>query len=71
VKLKLTLYAKMNQLHVLARSCRGHARDRFQEEIYWMVLGKALQGQDSPGGRELLWVCLISAIQPEIVIGGL
>jgi hypothetical protein len=62
----------MHQIHVLARSCRGHARDRFQEEIRRMVLGKLCKDKILlVGSRELLWGCLMSAIRPEIVIGGL
>jgi hypothetical protein len=61
----------MYQLHVLARPCRGHPRDRFQEEPIGCCLGKLYKDKiPLVGDRELLWVCLISAIQPEVVTGG-
>jgi hypothetical protein len=67
----------MYQLHVLARSCRGHvARDRFQDESVGCCLGKLYKDKIlMVGGRRgetvALGMCLISAIQPEVVTGGL
>jgi hypothetical protein len=70
------LCGKMYRLHVLARSCRGNARDRFQEGPVRCCLGKLYKDKILlVGGRReetvALSTCLISAIQPEIVTGGL
>jgi hypothetical protein len=66
------LCAKIYQLHVLARFCRGHAHDRFQEEPVGCCLGKLCKDKILlVGSRELLWGCLMSAIKPEVVTGRL